>query len=134
MPCTPTRKSQASARSVAPPKTLPFSRAMRRQRQRFERVDGVLEQPRVVAGRAVGLVEFAEMEAGAEGAPAAGEHQHAQRGVGGDALEVTLQRQQVLAVQAVEVARAVQREVARAVAAQRQQRRAARQRHGCSGR
>jgi hypothetical protein len=105
------------------------------QRQGFQRVDGVLEEPRVVAGRSLRLVEFAEMKAGTEGAPAAGEHEHTHGGFGGDGRQVILQRQQVLAVQPVQVLRPLQRDRRAAARSPLQQRRAGRRLHrGVSGR
>jgi hypothetical protein len=54
--------------------------------------------------------QLLDIEPGAEQPPATGEHHHAQRRVGGQAFEVRLQREQVFAVQPVEVARPVESE------------------------
>ena len=90
-------------------------------RQRLERVDGVFEQMRVVPV-GVGLRQFADVETGAEQTAAAGEHDDSQSRVGGQLFEVVLQREQVFAVQPVEVPRPVERDGGAARRLARQQR------------
>ena len=78
----------------------------RRHAQRLELINHAVEagRARVVAfGR-----EFLEVEAGAEGAPGRGQHQHADAPVLLDAIEVPAQRSDVVGLDAVVVARPVE--------------------------
>ena len=90
-------------------------------RQRRQRVGHALEGLR--AGVDAIVAQLAQVVAGAEGAAAAGQHQHAHRRVPRHLGQLTLQRDQVLPVQAVQVLRPLQGQPRHAVRAELQPRR-----------
>ena len=112
---TPMRKSQASARSVEPAIDAAIEPANRRHAEIFQPIDDDLERrsrARLFV-RAGGAVDRVEVVAGAEGAAGAGQHQHADRGIGLDAVEQLYEVAEILALQPVQMLRPVEADGAR---------------------